>query len=99
MEEIIIGLINHWVFKAVFTTIFTAIVAWAIAINKKIKNSASKNDVEKGVKEGKDYTDKTMRNHESMHKNIEENFAEIRDDNKRIENKIDQLLMVMVGKK
>lgn len=46
------------------TSAITIFIATIISRNKRLKNSVSKSDLEKGIKDAKDYTNEQMKVHE-----------------------------------
>jgi hypothetical protein len=93
------AMINSPMFKIAIGATITTLVGWALLAmkntNNKIKNSISKDDLDKATKEAKEYTDSRIIDHEKLHKSIEGNFKDIREDNVRIESKVDKILFLL----
>jgi len=104
MEEM-----NHPVaFKFVIEKMLAPFVSVIIALtvqglisrNKKIKNSATMEDLHKSEEATRQYTDDELRKHLSYsHVNIIADIKEMKDSNKEVNNKLDKLLLLMIGNK
>ena len=96
MEEM-----NEWIkiaMTASITTLITLGIASMFRKNDKIRNSATKKDLEETENKAKKYTDDAIVNHEKIHRSIEDNFTDIKQDNTRIEGKVDQVLFLLAKK-
>jgi hypothetical protein len=60
-----------------------------------ITTTVTKSDLEKVEKEAKEYTDSRLVDHEKLHKSIDSNFNDMKEDNKRIEGKVDKILFLL----
>lgn len=102
--------INSALFKLIVFTIVATLIGWAMMsiknTSKKIKESPSKDDLEKGIRSAKNYTDEKINVHsEKDHALLEEKIKEIKEDTTRIEanqtnmnNKLDQLILQLANK-
>ena len=96
-------MINSPIFKWSVGTIVTTLVGWALVsirnTNNKIKNSVSKEDLEKSELKLRKYTDDKIIVHEkSVHTSIHEAICDIKSDNIRIETKVDKILILLAGR-
>jgi len=66
--------------------------------NKKIRNSVSKQELESGIIDAKCYTDNKIIEHEKEHRSISEIITDIKQDNVRIESKVDKILFLLAEK-
>jgi uncharacterized membrane-anchored protein YhcB (DUF1043 family) len=106
MEEIseIMNIIaKSWVFKSIIGVVITTLVGWLLVdfknTRKKIKDAPTKDDLAKLKDQAYRYTDDRVTLHEKDHKPILQAIAETAEDNKRIESKLDKLILIMVEKK
>jgi hypothetical protein len=87
---------------ASITTLVTLGIASIFRKNDKIRNAATKKDLQETESNAKSYTDSKITDHEKIHKVLEGTLSEIkiemREDNNRFETKLDKVLFLLAKK-
>ena len=95
-----VDFILNKVLSPFLAVIITLTIHKLISRNKKIKNSATMEDLRKVENSCKGYTDEELKKHLSYsHVNISTDIKELKESNKEVNKKLDKLLLLMIGKK
>jgi hypothetical protein len=79
----------HPIIQAVLITVLAGLALAAIIyVASKMNNTASKKDVEKALSDANEYTDKSIINHEKVHKEISIQYTQIQTDLTIIKNRL-----------
>ena len=103
LNELLQMIINSPIFKWTVGTVLTTLIGWGLLdarnMRKKIKDSPTSDDLAKLKDQCFRYTDNRLELHEKDHKPMLGSIKELKEDNKRIEGKLDKLLLIMIGNK